>query len=391
LVARKPETFREKQNIDVRTRHEVIGIDPDARKVQVRDLERKKDFWESYDRLMIATGAKPIRPPLEGIDAAGILDVNTLHNGIAFKRMVEERQPEKAVVAGGGYIGLEMAEALKMRGMDVVMVSKARQVMGTLDSDMGELVARALMEDGIDLYRDETVQSFAVENGHLKGVVTDQRTLPADIVVLGLGVGPNSDLAKDAGIPVGVQNGIKVNELQQTETDGVWSAGDCVQTHHIVSRRPFYVALGTVANKQGRVAGINLGGGYATFPGAVGTAITKYMDTECSRTGLSEREIEALGWQYAVGKIDAATLPHYYPGSAPITVKVLAEKGSGKLLGAQIVGGKGSAKRIDVAAAALHAGFTLDEMLYLDLSYAPPFAGVWDPMVIAARKALEGV
>lgn len=390
-MARKPETFREKQNIEVRTRHEVIGIDTDARKVKVRDLDGKKEFWETYDELVIATGARPVRPPLEGIDAAGVLDVNTLQNGIAFKRIMDEEKPKTAVVAGGGYIGLEMAEALKMRGLDVSLVSKAPQVMPTLDSDMGELAAQALVDDGVHLYRDEAVQSFETKNGRVRSVVTDQRTIPADIVVLGLGVGPNSSIAKDAGVPVGVRDGIKVNERQQTETDGVWAAGDCVQTHHIVSKRPFYVALGTVANKQGRVAGINLGGGYATFPGAVGTAITKYMETECSRTGLSEREIEALGWQYAVGKIDAATLPHYYPGSAPITVKVLAEKGSGKLLGAQIVGGKGSAKRIDVAATALHAGFTLDEMLYLDLSYAPPFSGVWDPMVIAARKALKGV
>ncbi len=390
-MARKPEAFREKHNIDVRTRHEVIGIDTDARKVQVRDLEGKKDFWEPYDQLMIATGAKPIRPPIDGIDAEGILDVNTLGQGIHFKKVMDEAAPKNAVVVGGGYIGLEMAEALKMRGLDVSLVEMAAQVMGTLDPDMGEQVSDALMEDGVHLYRKETVKGFDVNNGQVRGVVTDQRTLPADIVVLGIGVGPNSGLAKDAGIPVGVKDGIKVNELQQTETVGVWSAGDCVQTHHIVSRRPFYVALGTVANKQGRVAGINLGGGYATFPGAVGTAITKYMETECSRTGLSQREIEALGRQYVVGKINAATLPRYYPGSAPITVKVLAEKGSGKLLGVQIVGGKGSAKRIDVAATALHAGFTLDEMLYLDLSYAPPFSGVWDPVVIAARQALKDI
>jgi NADPH-dependent 2,4-dienoyl-CoA reductase/sulfur reductase-like enzyme len=391
LVARKPEAFREKQNIDVRIRHEVTGIDTDARKVQVRDLERGKDLWEPYDQLMIATGAKPIRPPIEGIDADGILDVNTLGQGIHFKKVMEEKAPKTAVVVGGGYIGLEMAESLKMRGLDVSLVEMAPQVMGTLDPDMGKLVSEALIEDGIHLYREEAVKGFDVRDGRVQGVVTDQRTLPADIVVLGLGVGPNSKLAKDAGIPVGVREGIKINELQQTETDGVWSAGDCVQTHHIVSRRPFYVALGTVANKQGRIAGINLGGGYATFPGAVGTAITKYMETECSRTGLGEKEITALGWQYTTAKIDAATLPHYYPGAAPVTVKVLAEKGSGKLLGAQIVGGKGSAKRIDVAATALHAGFTLDEMLYLDLSYAPPFAGVWEPLVIAARKALKDV
>jgi NADPH-dependent 2,4-dienoyl-CoA reductase/sulfur reductase-like enzyme len=196
-------------------------------------------------------------------------------------------------------------------------------------------------------------------------------------------------LAKNAGIPLGPKGSIAVNDLQQTESPNIWAAGDCAQSYHIVSRKPIHVALGTIANKQGRIAGMNLGGRYATFPGIVGTAITKFMDTECARTGLNEAEIKALGLHYSIGLMEGYTLPHYYPGSSPITVKVLGEKGSGRLLGVQIVGGKGSAKRIDTAATALHAGFSLEDLLYLDLSYAPPFSGVWDPIVIAARMALK--
>ncbi len=284
-----------------------------------------------------------------------------------------------------------MAEALHLRGLQVSIIQRGAQLMPNLDPDMGELLGNALLSSGIALYRNETVKGFDHKNGLATGVVTDQRTIPADLVILGLGVIPNSGLARDAGIPLGPHGSIKVNELQQTGTANIWAAGDCAQAYHLVSHRPVHIALGTVANKQGRVAGKNLGGQYASFPGIVGTAITKFMDTECARTGLCEKEINALGWQYVTGRINGFTLPRYYPGSAPICVKVLAEKGSGRLLGAQIVGGRGSAKRIDTAATALHADFTLEDLLYLDLSYAPPFAGVWDPLVIAARMALKQV
>jgi len=222
-------------------------------------------------------------------------------------------------------------------------------------------------------------------------VITDQRKVAADIVILGLGVQPNSELAADAGIPLGVNNGIKVNERMQTEIAGIWSAGDCVQSHHLVSRKPFYVALGTVANKQGRVAGINIGGGRAVFPGAVGTAITKVFDLGIARTGLQEDEIKPLGWDYATAKIDSPHRTGYYPDAGRITVKLLAEKGSGKLLGGQLVGDLNGAKRIDTIATALHAGFTVDRLIDLDLSYAPPFSPVWDPIQIAARQLVKNV
>ncbi len=348
-------------------------------------------MWHEYDQLLIATGAGPIRPQLDGIDSSNIHDVNSLTSGSRLKQILEREQPKTAVIVGGGYIGLEMAEALHLLGLKVTIVQRGPQLMPTLDPDMGELLGKTILDCGITLYRNEAVLGFQQTKGLATGVTTDKRTIPTELVILGLGVTPNSQLAKDAHIPLGPKGSIKVNELQQTDTAGIWAAGDCAQAYHLVSRRQVHIALGTIANKQGRVAGMNLGGKYATFPGIVGTAISKFTDTECARTGLSEKEIKSLGWQYAVGRIDGHTLPRYYPGSAPICVKVLAEKGSGRLLGAQIVGGRGSAKRIDTAATALHAGFTLEDMLYLDLSYAPPFAGVWDPLVIAARKALKQV
>ena len=355
----------------------------------MRDLHSLAERWEGYDQLLFATGARPVRPPLEGIDCRNIHDVHNLVSGSRLRKTLDELRPKTAVIVGGGYIGLEMAEALHLRGLKIAMIQRSAQVMPSLDPDMGERIGQSLREKGVDLRLGETVQGFAQRDGLAVAVLTESQVIPADLIILGLGVAPNSELAKDAGIPLGVKESIRVNELQQTETPRIWAAGDCAQSSHLVSRRPAYVALGTVANKQGRVAGINLGGQYATFPGVVGTAISKFMDTECARTGLSEREIKALGLQYVTGRIEGYTLPRYYPGSAPISVKVLAEKGSARLLGVQIVGGPGSAKRIDTAATALHAGFSLEDLLYLDLSYAPPFAGVWDPIVIAARMALK--
>ena len=330
-----------------------------------------------------------MRPPLEGIDSRNIYDVHDLVSGSKLKQALSEKKPKTAVIVGGGYLGLEMAEALHMRGLKITMVQRSAQVMSTLDPDMGERLNQALREKGVDLHVNETLLGFEQKGDLAVAVTTDKNTIYTDLVIIGLGVVPNSELAKNAGIPLGPKESIKVNELQQTEIPNIWAAGDCAQSYHLVSRRPVHVALGTVANKQGRVAGTNLGGQYATFPGVVGTAITKFMETECARTGLSEWEIKALGLQYSTGLIEARTLPGYYPGSSPICVKVLAEKGSARLLGVQIVGGPGSAKRIDTAATALHAGFSLEDLLYLDLSYAPPFAGVWDPIVIAARMALK--
>ena len=387
MIARSPETFRDKQNIDARTLHEVEEIDLDRRRLRVRQLENSRVQWEAFDQLLIATGASPFAPDVPGAEAQGIYGLSTLQSGLAVRRAVDEEHPRRAVIIGGGYIGLEMAEALVMRGLEVSLVEKMPQVMGTLDPDMGALVSDALRNIGVTLYLEESLESFGVNGGRVQAVLTDQRTLPADLVILGLGVRPNSTLAGKAEIPLGERGAIKVNERMQTAVEGVWAAGDCVESFHLVSRKPFYVALGTVANKQGRVAGVNLGGGYATFPGVVGTAVSKVCAVEVARTGLQESEIRRLGWEYISAKIESKTRAGYYPDAGRITVKVLAEKGSGRLLGGQIVGIEGAAKRIDVLATALHAGFTVQEMLHLDLSYAPPYSPVWDPVLIAARKA----
>jgi NADPH-dependent 2,4-dienoyl-CoA reductase/sulfur reductase-like enzyme len=389
LIAVTPEEFREKRGIDARILHEVLEVDLKARRVLVRRLDDSTEFREAFDHLVIATGAVPIVPNVPGADAGGIYNLSSLQTGLAVRKAVDEEKPGTAVIVGGGYIGLEMAEALVVRGLKVSLVERADQVMGTLDPDMGELVSRAMIKIGVSLYRGEALTGFEADRGKVRAVVTDKRTIPADIVIMGLGVRPNSALAEKAGIPLGVRGSIKVNERMQTAVEAVWAAGDCVESFHHVSRKPVNIALGTHANKQGRVAGINIGGGYATFPGVVGTAVSKICDLEVARTGLQEREIKELGLEYVAGKIESSTRAWYYPHAGRITVKILAEKGCGRLLGGQIVGIEGAAKRIDVIAASLHAGFTVQDMINLDLSYAPPFSPVWDPVLIAARKALE--
>ena len=392
LITRKPEVFRDKHHIDVRMRTEVVEIDLDQRVVKARSLDGGAETLEAFDQLMVATGGAPLRPQLEGIDAAGIFGVQTLNDGVLVRQVLDDEQPKHAVVIGGGYIGLEMAEAFVIRGMKVALVEAGPEPMGTLDPDMGELVTDAMRGMGIEVFTNESVTSFERDSaGHVARVVTDQRELPADIVVLGMGTRPNVSLAQDAGLAIGPSGGIAVDQQMRTATDGVWSAGDCAEKFHLVSRKPVSIALGTHANKEGRVAGINIGGGYATFPGVVGTAVSKVCDVEVARTGLKESEAADAGFDYLTAAIDSTTRAGYFPGAAPIKTKLVVEERSGRLLGAQIVGKEGAAKRIDTLATALWNEMTVDHMLNMDLSYAPPFAPVWDPVLIAARKAWETV
>lgn len=392
LVVRTPERFRDRQSIDARIRHEVTEIDLATRKVTVRNLDEGVETREAFDQLLVATGAVPIRPRLPGADARRIYGVQVLDDGIAIKRALEEASVRRAVVVGGGYIGLEMAEAFVSRGLHVTLVEMRSHPMPTsLDHDMGALVADALRDLGADVFTDELVSGFEATNGSVTAVRTSERTIPADIVVLGTGTRPNAALAEMAGIPTGPTTGIKVDQQMQTEIEGVWAAGDCAEKFHRVSHKPVAIALGTHANKEGRVAGINIGGGYETFPGVLGTAVSKICGLEVARTGLTESEARAAGFQFVTATVDSTTRAGYYPDASKIKTKLVAERRSGRLLGAQIVGEEGAAKRIDVLATALWNEMTVDHMLNLDLSYAPPFAPVWDPVLIAARKAWEVV
>lgn len=388
LVSRTPAEHRER-GVDARVHHEVLAVDLDRGAVRVRDLDAGREAWEAYDDLVLATGALPIRPDWPGAGAAGVHGIQTLADGIRLRDEVVGLAGGRAVVVGGGYIGLEMAEALVQRGFAVTLVEAAPQPMSTLDPDMGGLVADALRGVGVEVHLDERVEGFDVDGGRVRAVATSRATLPADVVVLGLGVRPHTALAEAAGVGLGPSGGIAVDRRMRTGSPGVWAAGDCVESFHRVSRRPVVVALGTHANKQGRVAGVNIGGGYATFPGVVGTAVTRVCDVEIARTGLNEREAHEAGFAFRTATIDSRTRAGYYPGAASIRVKLLYEAGTGRLLGGQIVGREGAAKRIDVVATAVWNEMTVDEVADLDLGYAPPFSPVWDPVLQAARRAVE--
>lgn len=391
LVARSVSTFRDDLGIEVHLRHRVESIDPDGRTVEVRDLATGDERRVRFDQLMIATGAVPRRPPVPGIDAPGVFGVQTLDDGLAVLRALEGPPVQRAVVVGGGYIGLEMAEAFVRRGLEVTLVDAAPAVMSTLDPDMAGLVAEGLREIGVSVRCGEPLTGVEARSGRASAVTTGQGSYPADIVVLGMGVRPNVQLAEDAGVPIGPSGAIAVDRRMRTGVPGVWAAGDCAEKFHRVSRSPVAIALGTHANKEGRVAGINLGGEYATFPGVLGTAVSKICSLEVARTGLKETETAQAGYEALSVVVESTTRASYYPGATTIKTKLVVERRSGRLLGAQIVGREGAAKRIDVLAAALWGEMAVDEILNLDLSYAPPFSPLWDPVLIAARKAWERV
>ena len=383
LVVRSPQEHRTR-GIDVRLHSRATGVDVEGRRVQVAGADAV-----AFDHLLIATGAAPRRPDLPGLKAPNVLGVQNLDDGAHALEVLRAREPgaHEAVVVGAGYIGIEMAEALVRRGYHVTVVDKAPQPMTTLDPELGRLVAIAMEGMGIDLACGVEVEEVETDDtGAATGVRAGGTTYPADVVVLGMGVRPATDLAREAGLPLGDTGGLRVDERMRVEGhDGVWAAGDCVEAWDMVARRWAHVPLGTHANKQGLVAGSCLGGKDARFPGVVKTAMSKVCDLEVARTGLGEAEARELGRDVLTATIDTTTRAAYMPGARPMTVKLLCDRDGGRLLGAQFVGREGSAIRVDTCATALWAGMSASDLMMCDLGYAPPFSSVWDPVQVAAR------
>ncbi|WP_405515837.1 FAD-dependent oxidoreductase [Streptomyces canus] len=392
LIARTPEEHRER-DIDLRMRTEVMEIDVGRQRVRARDLESGAESWTSYDKLVIATGARPIRPDMPGVDAPGVHGVQTLDDGQALIDTLAHTRGRTAVVVGAGYIGVEMAEALINRGYEVTVVNRGSEPMSTLDPDMGRLVHEAMEGLGITMVDDAAVTKVLTgEDGRVRAVATENAEYPADVVVLGIGVRPETTLAKAAGLPLGSHGGLLTDLAMRVRGhENIWAGGDCVEVLDLVSGQERHIALGTHANKHGQVIGTGVGGGYATFPGVVGTAVSKVCDLEIARTGLREKDARRVGLQFVSVTIESTSRAGYYPGASPMTVKMLAERRTGRLLGVQIVGREGAGKRVDIAAVALTAGMTVEQMTALDLGYAPPFSPVWDPVLVAARKAAAKV
>ncbi len=392
LIARTPEEHRER-DIDLRMRTEATEIDVAGQRVRAVDRESGDTYWTGFDKLVIATGARPVRPELPGIDAPGVHGVQTLGDGQALLDSLDHATGRRAVVVGAGYIGVEMAEAMLKRGFEVTVLNRGKQPMATLDPDMGKLVHDAMDGLGITTVNGASVTKILTgPDGRVSEVATEERTYPADVVVLGIGVEPEAELAREAGLTVGPHGGILTDlAMRAVGHENIWAGGDCVEVLDLVAGRPRHIALGTHANKHGQVIGSNVGGGYGTFPGVVGTAVSKVCDLEIARTGLREKDARAVGLRYVTATIESTQRAGYYPGAKPMTVKMIAELRTGRLLGVQIVGREGSAKRVDVAAVALTAGMTVEQMTALDLGYAPPFSPVWDPVLVAARKTVAAV
>lgn len=388
LVVRRPQEFRD-AGIGVRIRAEAVGIDADERVVRVGDFDTGEEYTLAYDALVYATGAHPVVPPLPGArDHARV--VHTLDEGERVRVELDRRDDvRRVVVVGAGYIGMEVAEALVRRGLEATLIDMADQVMAQLDPDMAVHVETALKDLGVQVRLGEALEEVRADDGRCREVVTGAGAYPADVVVLALGARPQVDLARDAGCEVGESGALLVDGRMRTTVEGIWAVGDCVESRHLVSGAGVNVQLGTHANKQGKIAAIDIAGGEASFPGLVGTAVTKVCDLEIARTGVNEAEARRAGLDYATTSFTGTATAGYMPDPGTVHVKMLAERGSGRVLGAQLVGTGNVGKRIDTAATWCQLGVTAQRAQLLDLSYAPPFGGVWDLLVVAARRLVR--
>jgi NADPH-dependent 2,4-dienoyl-CoA reductase/sulfur reductase-like enzyme len=386
LIAHDADFFRAERRIDVRLRTEAVSLDPRRRTVTLRSDAGEEPL--QYDALVIATGARAVKVPLPGVDLDGVFTLRTLEDGEAVRRHVESGA-RNAVVVGGGYIGLEMAEALTARGMSVTVVELLPTLLSTYDADMSELVERELLAKGVAVRTGEKVEGFepGAKDTRVRHVLAGGQRIPADLVLVAVGVRPAVELARSAGIELGPTGAVRVDPRQVTSDPFVLAAGDCCEAMHVVTRRPAWVPLGTTANKQGRIAGENAVGGNRAFGGIAGTNVTKIFDLEVASTGLSSEAAARQGIDADAVRATAGSRAGPYPGGAPITVRLVFERGAGRLLGGQMVGREGVSKRIDTVAAALHAGMTVSQLADIDMSYAPPFAPVWDPVLVAAGLA----
>lgn len=384
LIARTVEDFKEK-NIKVELNSEAIAIDPKAKTVEIRNVLTGETFKDDYDRLVIATGARALLPPLEGMDKKGIYKLRNVNDGQNIKDFLEEYKPRNIVIVGGGYIGLEMVEVFIEKGCKVTLIEKAPHILPNMDEDMANILAAYLEERGVTLRVGEGVESFSGKD-RVEKVKTDKGEIPADFVLLSIGVVPNTEFTKGSGIELGARNAILVDREMKTTVDDIYAGGDCATAWHSVSGKDVYIPLGTTANKQGKIAGENAAGGKARFNGVLGTGIARVLEMEVSRTGLSERECKDLGIEYEARLIKSRTAAHYCPMSGSIHLKLVMDKKTRALIGAQIVGFKGAASRIGMLAVAITAKSTVEELTDMDLAYSPPFSPVWDPVLVALNQ-----
>lgn len=394
LTLQTPESFFARFRITMKVRHEVTAIHPDRRTVTVRDLEAGTEFEEAYDKLLLSPGAKPTQPRLPGAGLDNLFTLRTVEDTLRIREYIDQKQPRSAVLAGGGFISLELAENLRELGMEVTIVQRPRQLMHPFDPDMAALIHSEARRHGVRLALGHTVEGFEAKDGGVDVLLQDGPPLHADLVVMAIGVTPDTALARAAGLELGLKGSIVVNDRMETSVPDIYAVGDAVQVKHFVTGRDTLIALAGPANKQGRIAADNICGGDSRYTGSQGSSVLKVFDMTAAVTGLNETNARAAG--LAADAVVLSPMSHagYYPGGRVMTMKVVFERETGRLLGGQIVGYEGVDKRIDVLATAIRAGMTAVELKDLDLAYAPPYSSAKDPVNMAGfmvENLLRGV
>ena len=383
LTLQTPESFYRRFRIHMKVHHEVTAIHPERKTVSVKNLETGELFEESYDKLLLSPGAKPLWPNLPGMDSNRLFTLRTVEDTFRIKEFVDQNKPKSAVMVGGGFIGLEVAENLRELGMDVTIVQRPKQLMSPFDADMASFIHSEVRKHGVKLALGQSVEGFAEADGGVNVLLKDSAPLHADMVVLAIGVTPESSLAKDAGLALGIKGSILVNDRMETSVPDIYAVGDAVQVKHYVTGEDALIALAGPANKQGRIAADNICGGDSRYLGSQGSSVIKVFDMTAATTGINETNARKAGLDADTVILSPMSHAGYYPGGKLMTMKVVFEKETYRLLGAQIVGYVGVDKRIDVLATAIHAGMKATQLKELDLAYAPPYSSAKDPVNMA--------
>ncbi len=387
LVVLTADDFKRKRGIDVRLLNEAIGLNEKSKKVLVKSLPSGRQYEIDYDYLVIATGARANKPPIEGIGAKGVFTLKFLDDARKIKSYINERKPKKAVLIGGGFINLELAENFKRLGMDVTILEKLGDILLNMEDELRELVKEELSKNEVDLICDVDVFSISED----LTVKTSKGDFKADIINVAAGIKPNTDFLKDSSLKLSSNGALDVDRHFRTNVENIYSGGDCALIYHRIFNRNVYMPLGTNANKAGRTAGMNIAGANEQFAGIVGTSIFKMFSLGIAKSGLSLKEATQEGYDAFKTTINAPVTAHGYPYQGNITISLISEKKTGRLLGGQIVGDSKGAWRIDVIATALYSNITVKDIQGLDLAYSPPFAPVWDPILVCANQAIKQV
>lgn len=386
LIVRTPQQFEEKgANIHLNKR--CTKILPEEHKIIVLDTKTGIEQEVEYDRLAITTGARPIVPAIENVNLKNIFTVRTVQDGINIRNKIREPETKKAIVVGGGYIGIEMLEAFYKNGLEVTMIERDEHILSLFDPEISDMIANDIIEmsDGkVNIITKEAVVSFQGDEKVEKVITSEGREIETDVVVLAVGVTPNTEIAFEAGVELGVSNAIRVNNRMQTNVKDIYAAGDCIENFHLVSKNYCWIPLGSSANKEGRCAAINIAGQYDAFPGILGSAVTRYNGLTFSMTGLTETDAKKYGFETICSTMTKKDRAGYMPGAENITIKLVVDKRSKKILGAQAIGGGDADKRINTVASAIMADQTLDSFLHTDMTYSPPFSTAVDPLLSAA-------